>query len=56
MVNNLQILFLKQLVLDYVNAIVDEQSVMSQGMATEEKLTPEAIRELDKLVDPQLFL
>lgn len=44
---------LKATGLDYVNAIVDEQSVLSQGMATEEKLTPEATRELDKLVDPQ---
>ncbi|MDR0484024.1 MAG: hypothetical protein LBH40_01930 [Alphaproteobacteria bacterium] len=38
--------------LDFVNAIVDEQSVMTQGMLSEERLSPDAMRELEKLVDP----
>ncbi|MDR2008167.1 MAG: hypothetical protein LBQ34_04255 [Alphaproteobacteria bacterium] len=38
--------------LDYVNAIVDEQSVMTQGMLSEERLSPDAMRELERLVAP----
>ncbi len=44
---------LKTTGLDYVNAIFDEQSVVSQGMATEERLTPQAMREIEQLVDPK---
>jgi len=38
--------------LDYVNAVVDEQSVLTQGMLSEERLSPDAMKELEKLVDP----
>ncbi len=44
---------LKATGLDYVNVIVDEQSVLEQGLSTEVRLTPEAMRELEKLVDPK---
>lgn len=44
---------LKTTGLDYVNVIIDEQSVLSQGMSSEEILTPDAMRELDKLINPE---